>query len=436
MMKTMKKIKDITLAGTLLLAAYACSPDHVDIGNDIHEMDPSQISRIEIKPQNLYLIANGKAQMTFTPIVYYQYDGQEYKMLQDRVKDEWFDFTCSEGQLTDGIYTTSDASMIGKTITVTAKVKDNTSLSDDCTFSIVAPPEQMEDITLPIVFHVLRNEGEDKTLGYDFTDTMIQGVLDKMNQILAGELTTSPVGVDTHIRLKPAVYTPSGSQLPTPGIHRITVPAGTIGNDFDITSVPETYTADWSYKDYLNVWLIAISEELPTFAALGQSTGPMFVNLSAMGNLPAGYELTPLPDGFELPWPGLSVGVFYRAENLNNFNRNYTVGTFQGLNELIHYIGNYLGLKDNNNYNSSTPPDNYCEDVPSYGIDEKWFGSNKTDYKETESCFYHSDNIMDDATGFHTSVSQDQAELIRTILNSCPTRVCHKSNYAFTGQRE
>lgn len=412
----------------------SCSSDTYDIKKDIHAMDVSQITRVELKADNRFLIANGKATITFTPIVYYQYNNKEYKMLQERVNDEWFEYIPSTDKVKGKIFSTTDKELIGKQIEVKVKVKNRNIESNNCTFTVTASPEPMEEITVPIIFHLLRNEGEENVTGYSFSDEMIMNVLDKLNKIFAGEISNNPVGVNTYIRFKPAIYDPSGNKLPHPGINRVIVPANTITIDSDPMEMIEKYKMDWNYKHYMNVWLIAVSKETPLYTIYGRLFKPYFRN--AASEQPEGFELTPLPSGIDIPFPLPARGILYRAENLNDPNRSYSNSGASGYNELVYYIGQYFGLNENNRFEAEEAPDNFCSDTPTYGINKKYTGSNQTYLKETDDFFFISSNIMDDATGFHTSISLDQAKRMRWVIKNCPERSAFQSTYAFTGQTD
>lgn len=409
----------------------SCTPETDRLTEDIHVMDASQITRVILKPENLFLIADGKATMTCTPIVYYRYNNQEYKMPQERVNDNWFEFVVSAGKMDGKTFSTTDKNLIGKQIKVKAKVKSSNIESNDCIFTVTAPSEPMKELIIPIVFHLLRNEGEETIVGYTFTNEMIMNVLDKLNKIFAGKASNNSVGTDTYIRFKPAVYDPTGNKLPCPGINRIMAPANSIDANSDPLELIEKYKMNWDCKKYMNVWLISVSKEAPIYTAITEAFKPYFRDFAS--EQPEGFELTPLPPGVEIPFPVPATGIIYRAENLNDPNRSYSNMGMPGYNEIYYYIGQYFGLRGNNSFNQSEAPDNYCHDTPVYGISSQYTGSNKTCFKETDDYFFISYNIMDDPTGFHTSISPEQAKRMRWVIENCPERSAFKSSYAFTG---
>ena len=55
-------------------------------------------------------------------------------------------------------------------------------------------------------------------------------------------------------------------------------------------------------------------------------------------------------------------------------------------------------------------------------------------YKQAQGCYFRSENIMDDPTGLHISVSKNQCERIRWLLENCPERAAWKNDFAFTGK--
>lgn len=79
--------------------------------------------------------------------------------------------------------------------------------------------------------------------------------------------------------------------------------------------------------------------------------------------------------------------------------------------------------------------DDHCQDTQPYylGAPDSYKG-NKTMFKAVESCFFLAENIMDDQSGVHRSVSAEQAKRMRWVLENCPERSAWKSDFAFTGK--
>ncbi|MFR7809988.1 MAG: hypothetical protein ACLU4N_12320 [Butyricimonas faecihominis] len=94
----------------------------------------------------------------------------------------------------------------------------------------------------------------------------------------------------------------------------------------------------------------------------------------------------------------------------------------------------YLGLLPTWKESGGIPED-YCADTQKYfGNDAEGYKKNTTAYKLVKDCFFLAENIMDDPLGTHRSVSLQQSQRIRWILNNCPERSAWKSNFAFTGK--
>ena len=83
-------------------------------------------------------------------------------------------------------------------------------------------------------------------------------------------------------------------------------------------------------------------------------------------------------------------------------------------------IGNYLGLLDTWKINNSNVNDQ-CNDTFAYGIvnNNGSLGTNSSWSKEVGSYRFLSENIMDDPTGTHRSVSKDQALRMYWVLKNC-----------------
>ena len=103
-------------------------------------------------------------------------------------------------------------------------------------------------------------------------------------------------------------------------------------------------------------------------------------------------------------------------------------------NELVNAFGYYLGLLPTWKERGGIPED-YCTDTQKYfGNDAEGYKKNTTAYKLVKDCFFLAENIMDDPLGTHRSISLQQSQRIRWILNNCPERSAWKSNFAFTGK--
>ena len=61
----------------------------------------------------------------------------------------------------------------------------------------------------------------------------------------------------------------------------------------------------------------------------------------------------------------------------------------------------------------------FIRDTLNYIRDESKPGRNETWYKESEGCYFRAENIMDDPTGGHCSVSREQCMRMRWVLNNC-----------------
>lgn len=439
----MNTIRKSIQKGLLVIAAIgiavACTPqfDEVVIKRDV---DMSLISRIELKPTNTQLIADGNAQLNFTPAVYVTQNKKEVRLLEDRVKKEWFAFSSKSGVEISELFSTDDKSLIGKTIDVTVTLKDKPELSSSTSFTVIAPLDASyrKEVTFPVVFHLIRTEEEIQNSGLVYEKGLFDNAIAKLNKSFAGSVSKNPVGTDTYIRFKAAEYNPSGTRLVDAGVNRVVVKK--IGEDFDQLITEQGLL--WNPRQYLNIWLITDPTEQNkikfvldnTYQPVKYPFLPAYKNKTTQGEQPAGLNLQEVADDTE--FTVRQSGVIYRLQDLNGLSRSYDFfyGYAPGVNDLIHYLGSYFGLYPTNTFNNSKVEDDHCDDTIDYFISSKFFKSNKTLMKETETCYFMSENIMDDPTGVHTSISVEQTKRMRWVLENCPERSSWKSTYAFTGK--
>ena len=416
----------------LFCAIYGCSPQS-DVITDIHKTDVSKICRVEIKPSHLMLIADGKATMNLTPIVYIKEGDNEVRLPDSRIKDEWFQYTSSHSTLNIGRkFSTSDASLIGKTINVKVSVMGTNLQSDEATFTIIkgVETEAYNEIVFPVVFHVLRENREEEITGLTYDKELFYNILQKMNNTFSGVNSKNPVGVDTRIRFKPAIYAPTGEKLMEPGINRVTInkledPEGDVVRNNLI----------WSPEQYLNIWLVStLRDNSPSFLFRFLWRCQPAYKYPHATNVPQGIELSDY-SGNE-PYSIYNAGIMYKLQDVGIIYHTYSTyyGYVPGVNELVHYVGYYLGLLQNNIFQKPMPGEDYCDDTIGYYSSKEFYLKNETSYKETPECFFLSENIMDDPTGFHNSISAEQNKRMRWFIENCPERSAWKSTFAFTGK--
>ena len=111
--------------------------------------------------------------------------------------------------------------------------------------------------------------------------------------------------------------------------------------------------------------------------------------------------------------------------------RGFGFGTEE--NELTNCLGYYLGLLPTWSANANSIPDDFCSDTHSY-YGNTGQGINTSNEKRVGDYLFLSENIMDDPSGVHRSVTLQQALRMHWVLQHCPERAMWKSDYAFTGK--
>lgn len=418
-----------------LLFLSSCTPDDFTYYNN-EEVDPGTIDSIVLMPNQSKLIADGNAQLELCPLLF---NKMGYQIPDSRVKEEWLEYITPSGLTLNRYFSTNDVSLIGKTITAQVRIKGTEILSESASFQIVAPLEEKytSDIIIPIVFHVIQTNEEIESYGGEYDRDKIKLLLQKLNNLFAGTSTVNPVGVNTHISFEMARFDPEGQEMQTPGINRLTLQtmdASIKQNNF--ADFLEQQHLVWPADQYMNIWLISDRKGLVrNFYQISDDCGPHYVYPgTSIENRPEGITWKEFPaDGIFLP---KEAGIIYKLQELDEIVRNYSSN---GISELAFYVGRYFGLFKTwvfNDYYQQVGND-YCDDTIDY-LGEYYKSGitnfNHTIYKTMNNCYFRAENIMDDYVSLHISVSKNQCERIRWVLENCPERSAWKSNFAFTGK--
>lgn len=417
-------------------AAVACTPNSYTY-HDNSGVDVSRLDSVVLMPNHVMVLADGHACLDLYPRLYAQGDS----IIDSRVTEDMLEYTSSSGVKMTRYFTTSDASLIGKNLTVQVKIKGTDIVSKPVSFRVVAPLDERyrEEITIPVVFHIVQTSKEIESHGGKYNGELIAMHLNKLNNLFSGAVSTNPAGVDTRVRFAFAMYDPDGKKMNEPGINRYLAPK----IDFnDIESFLTKSLLVWPSDRYMNIWLVSdYTGELatPVFAdKITKQCLPTYMNPGVSGEgRPEGITWTEYPDGTVLS--PKEMGIIYKLQEMDNQNRVFDVtgnGT-EPMNELAYYVGRYLGLLQTFTYSLVDYEDNgftdYCGDTQDY-FGKSGSGKNDGWYKQVKGCYFRSENIADDPTGLHVSVSKEQCERIRWVLENSPQRAAWKSNYAFTGK--
>ncbi len=440
-------IKKRVLYRILLLglqSLWSCSPEDATYFNN-EEVDRATIAKVVLEPNQRQLIADGHARLDLRPVMF---DHQGVRILDSRVKEEWLEYLSDENVSLSRYFSTTETSLIGKTIPWRVKIKGTDIESQTDSFRVVAPLEEKytSDIRIPVIFHIIQTKEDIESYGGPYSEEKIAQHLTKLNNLFAGTTSVNPVGVNTHIQFEMARYTPQGQKMLTPGIERLTVQelnaADTVNGFADFLIARHLL---WPPEQYMNIWLISDRKNKVADFANGISANcyPRYLYPGTpLEGRPQGIAWQELPAG--TTFGPRNAGIIYKLQELDVISRQFSDNSYvaSAYNELAYYVGCYFGLFTTCTFSTGTPgteieltPD-YCEDTMNYwGTD---FSTDRTFntgwYKQAHGCYFRSENIMDDPTGLHISVSKNQCERMRWVLENCPERAAWKNNFAFTGK--
>lgn len=416
----------LLLAGLQLF--FACTPDDPTYrDNDI--VDINSITSIKLHPNHMMVLADGKAALDFNPALYCD----SVKVVDHRVEDCWLEFHTLEGQTVERKYTTSDIALCGSEVKVYACLKGRDIYSDTVSFTIEKPLEpNLQEIVIPVIFHIVQTTEDIVSYGGSFTCDRIKLILSKLNNAFSGEVSVNPVGVNTKILFRPALFDPSGSKLDEPGIHRFETDE--INSDNFYTDFLKQEKLIWEPEHYMNIWIVSDGNNTITNFGynISQKCKPKY-KTAGTSDEPEGLGLVELPAGHD--WQPLEAGLIYKLQlfNLSSFIQGKTQD-----NTFIYYVGNYLGLLPTwgyKLYGNTVAAQDYCTDTQKYTVDMDDKSQN-TGWEKVANKTFHftAENIMDDQIALHRSISKDQCLRIRWVLQNCPERAFWKSRFAFEGK--
>lgn len=433
-MKAIKSIiRNISFAVVALLVT-ACSPD-AEVFHDNSKVDPAIVDAVTIMPNQKRLIADGNAQIELQPTVYTK---SGTKVPDSRVDDDWIEYISdTPGVVAGRVISVTDASLVGKTVTVKARIKTTGKESDPVSFSIIASKknEFANELVIPVVFHVLQTKDDIDNYGGEFKLERVEMQLKRLNNMFSGAVSHNPVGVNTNIKFEMVQYDQYGNRLVEPGIDRKTIADGAFskkdGSDMDSLITAERLL--WSPDNYLNVWLVSDRKGVVSDFAndVTAKCAPCYVKDGAT-NVPKGLRLQEYTGQTLKP---SQAGIIYKLSELDVAERSFFVSNNnkkQGYNELGYYIGLFYGLLPTCNYSNTKAGTDYCDDTIDYAATST--GGNEDWYKTMDGCYFRAENIMDDPRGVHCSVSQDQTIRMRWIMNNCVGRMQWKSTQALSGK--
>lgn len=413
---------------TICCLVFACTKSEYEYPNN-DKIEFNSITGIKLKLNHYNLLADGKAEIEIKPFLYKTQDS--VKVIDDRIGDDWVKYFTTSGVEVSRYFSTTDESLIGETIDVYATANGN--MSDTVSFTIIEPlkDDEYEEVTFPVIFHICQTEDEIYSFGGKFDGNKVNNLINRMNNVFSGNISKNATGVDTKIRFKAAMYNPAGELLEEPGINRI-VTEDTIAYINKYNGYIKTNFIDWPHSKYLNIWLISDKDGAYKYFSYDVTRECIPSSLYPETDItekPQGITLEEVDMATWDPEP-TDLGIKYKLQLLNQFQ--FKAGTKYD-NDFMFYLGQYFGLLITHNVSDwGAIPDDYCDDT--FGYKSDWRGKNKKTLKETpEGYLFTSENIMDDQTGLHRSVSKDQTKRIRWIIENCPERSAWKSDFAFSG---
>lgn len=414
-----------------MLMIGSCSPDSYSY-HDNSKIDVSLIDSVSLLPNHVMVLADGHACLDLYPRLFTKTGDC---IPDSRVTEDLLEYVSPSGVALTRYFSTSDASLIGKTLTVQVKIKGTGVISEPVSFKVVAPLDSKytSEIRIPVVFHIVQTAKEVESYGGQYGADMIALHVEKLNNLFGGIVSENPVGVNTCIRFELAQYDYKGKKMAEPGIDRFTPES--IDNTGNYAEFLERSHLVWPADKYMNVWLISdLQSEVKDFGRnITDDCMPCYVYPGTPeGGRLEGIDWIEYAEG--VTFTPKEVGILYKLQEIDNQSRDFLWNDGQDyspINDLVFYVGRYLGLFPTYSYGDD-PISDYCEDTQDYVGDG--YGYNNTWYKTVGSCYFCAENIADDPTGVHVSVSKNQCERMRWVLENCPQRAAWKSDWAFTGK--
>ena len=422
-----------------------------------------EISRIELRADHKTLLPNGVAKMEFTSLVYGKKfvdsynkndDGEylsekvevEYLIPSDVLPKDYVKVYDSRGnEVIDNVYsTTSDAP--GSVIEFVAKAGDVESNKLTVTIRSL-PDESYDELVIPVIFHFLLPPVSSGP-SYDVSVEYLENVLQRMNDVFNRRVTTDPNGGNVKITFKLALFDKSGVRLQEAGKHVVELSksdmslieeyAGENKNKMDIGYnkfiIRYWSTFLWDPNKYLNIWVARRSGGDDYYALSSYLCEFPTVIQSDYASMPIpGLEDLTVKDTYGLKdvEDCLEVGIILNYTSFLNPSDNYSLAKIVG-----RYYGLYYTDQDDND--DWVDGDNdYCADTYYYyyKYNSNIMKNNRLYGEDADADYewFTSFNVMDNYSR-KNSVSVDQAQRMRMVLERCPSRWMYKSNWAFTGE--
>ena len=331
-----------TLAAIFIGCILSCTPDKDEV-LEMGPVDMDHIKEIKLRTSHYQILADGKAQLEFKPLLTTE-DG--FTVQDSRVDHSQIEYYTSSGETLSKVFSTSDKSLIGKTLNVYAKIKGTEITSNTTTFTVMDPSvsNAYTEITVPVIFHLIQSNKDIAGYGGEIPMERIHLLLDKINNTFSGSVSTNAMGVDTKIRFKAAVYDPYGNKLQEPGINRIYVEEVTDEAKDQYNTFIVNQKALWPHDKYLNVWLISDRENEydKFFYTISRTCIPRYITSGTdPAEIPEGLTLSSIPESWT-PTPN-EVGILYKLQSIQTMVRSFGEKNENELVRVLPGITSHVG---------------------------------------------------------------------------------------------
>lgn len=303
------------------------------------------------------------------------------------------------------------------------------------------PDGQEFTYRLPVIFHVLYSDAEDRNQYID--QGRLLKVLDRVNTYYDGitRYNGGDKGVDMNLEFVPAETDETGNALLTPGVEYVKMDAMPL--DCEAFMGDSRYVKLlWDPNRYINVMLYNFAEvDGGGSVILGISHLPLSTTgTTYLEGLPATQYAYLTKENLSYP-KCLSINSLYVYEETgsdgkyNGFDVNVTLA-----HELGHYLGLHHAFDEDENSGLSTDciDSDYCEDTPSYNriaymmnlrallqeTAQQGTSLSMAEAVKRENCktgqIFSSYNLMDYEISYADRLTNDQRNRIRHVLTYSP----------------
>ena len=288
--------------------------------------------------------------------------------------------------------------------------------SDTLAIDVRTPIAVRPKIVVPVIFHILTSPGEITPV---ISSDYLESKLNELNDLFGRKKYFSSNGGNANIEFKLAIYHPNRTLLLEKGIDRKDVLRK------GEAMKPDVVANTWNPKRYLNVWVCTY----PPYSFFPAGDPYYYLTSLPVTKLASANGLSGLnflhnitesdPVNISSPeFTGIMMGADYVTFKKQYVWRFYTFDWVTNFAEYYGVLSTIFTRRD------------YCSDTYKYNNSNYSFSSfektSLTGYK------YTSENVMDEYSP-KVTISAEQAERMRWVLDNCPSRWAWKSNFALTG---